>query len=79
MTFKKKFMLILIILGLFINIACPLDAYAKKKKKLSEDEIGQISDTVNLLMKKVYGGALFSPKDNDNMVDIKIKLDDSMG
>jgi len=49
---------------------------AKRKKKLSNDELTQMVDTTNRLMKKVYSYSLFSPKDNEILIDLKIKLDD---
>lgn len=49
---------------------------AKKKKKLTPEELTQISDTTNRLVKKVYSYSLFSPKDNETLIDLKIKLDD---
>jgi len=49
---------------------------AKKKKKLTPEETTQMSDTASKLVKKVYSYSLFSPKDNENLIDLKLKLDD---
>lgn len=73
----KKLMAFALIFSVLLGFVVAPDAYAaKKKKKLSEEEITQITTTVNTLMKKVYSAALFSPKDNEDLIDIKLQLDD---
>lgn len=62
---------------MFSLLFSPADSLAaKKKKKLTPEELTQIIDTTNLLVKKVYTHSLFSPKDNDSLIDLKIKLDE---
>ena len=76
----KKF-LILVLIGVFISSAFGVKAQAAKKaskSKVSTEEIQKMSDTVDNLTKKVYGRALLSPQDNENLIGIKIKLDNQM-
>ena len=37
-----------------------------------------MSDTIDKLTQKIYGRALLSPQDNENLIGIKIKLDNQM-
>lgn len=78
--FMKK-LLIFLLLGVLVLLAFNLDsAEAKKASKggISADEMTQMATTVDNLTKKMYGRALFSPSDNEDLVNIKIKLDDQM-
>ncbi len=51
---------------------------AKKAGKVSKEEVQQMSDDIDNITKKIYGRALLSPKDNETLISIKIKLDNSM-
>ena len=51
---------------------------AKKSAKLSKEDIAEMSDTIDRLTKKIYGRALLSPQDNEDLIGIKIKLDNQM-
>lgn len=74
----KKF-LIWALTGFFLLAAISLDVSAAKKAgKLSKEEVQQMSDDIDNLTKKIYGRALLSPKDNETLISIKIKLDNSM-
>jgi hypothetical protein len=78
-SFSAKLLVVTLVILLLASLFGPSESYAsKKKKKLTDDEMTQISNTVNSLVKKVYSDSLFSPKDNDNLIDMKIKLDDAM-
>lgn len=77
---KKLFVLFLV--G---ALACVLfsiqSADAKKSSKkggISEEDMTAMSTSVDSLTKKMYANALFSPEDNENLIDIKIKLDNQM-
>ena len=72
--------IILGILTLFLLLsAISLDVSAAKKgAKLSKEEIAEMSDTIDNLTKKIYGRALLSPQDNEELISIKIKLDNQM-
>jgi len=72
-----------IILGLitlfFLLTAISLDvSAAKKSSKLSKEDIAQMSDSIDNLTKKIYGRALLSPQDSEELIGIKIKLDNQM-
>jgi len=76
-----KKLLILLLIGVFVSSAFGIKAQAAKKGgkgKVSNEELQQMSDTVDNLTKKVYGRALLSPTDNENLIEIKIKLDNQM-
>lgn len=76
----KKILVLLFIAGL-IGITFNFDSVeAKKSKKggISEEEMTAMSATVDNLTKKMYGNGLFSPEDNENLIDVKIKLDNQM-
>jgi tetratricopeptide (TPR) repeat protein len=72
-----KFITITLIFVMFSLVLSPSDSLAaKKKKKLTPEELTLIVDTTNGLVKKVYSHSLFSPKDNESLIDLKLKLDD---
>lgn len=74
---KKIF--IWLIAGFLVLSAVSLDVSAAKKAgKLSKEEVQQMSDDIDNITKKIYGRALLSPKDNETLISIKIKLDNSM-
>ncbi len=68
-----------LIAGFLVLSAISLDVSAAKKAgKLSKEEVQQMSDDIDNITKKIYGRALLSPKDNELLISIKIKLDNSM-
>ena len=74
----KRIVLGIITLFLLLT-AVSLDvSAAKKSAKLSKEDIAQMSDTIDDLTKKIYGRALLSPQDNEELIGIKIKLDNQM-
>lgn len=75
---KKVFVLFLILVLTFGIFS--LEANAKKSKKggISEEEMTEMSTTIDTLTKKMYSRGLFSPQDNSDMIAIKLKLDDQM-
>ncbi len=78
---KKTFILILV--GLIIFSMASTDSLAAKKSKksagtLSQEDMTTMADTIDRLTKKVYANSLFSPQDNSEMIEIKIKLDNQM-
>src|SRR5574344_83075 len=76
---KKLF--VLVIVAIFAVMAISIDANAAKKSKkgsIPEEEMTQMTTQVDNLTKKMYGRALFSPQDNQNLINIKIKLDNQM-
>ena len=74
----KKVILWIIAIFLVIS-AVSLDVSAAKKAgKISKEEVQEMSDSIDNLTKKIYGRALLSPQDNETLIGIKIKLDNSM-
>ena len=74
----KKFF-IWMIAGFLLLSAISLDVSAAKKAgKLSKEEVQEMSDKLDNITKKIYGRALLSPQDNETIIGIKIKLDNSM-
>ncbi len=75
-----KKLLTIALAGLFVIIAFTMDASAAKKssKKLAPEAVEEMTATIDNLTKKVYGHALLSPEDNQNLIEIKIKLDNQM-
>lgn len=49
-----------------------------KSKGLTADDLVTMSASVDNLTKKMYANGLFSPQENENLIDIKIKLDNQM-
>ena len=76
-----KKLVIFILLGALVGLIFGLETVeAKKSKKggVSQEEMDAMSVTVENLTKKMYAKGLFSPQDNANLIDIKIKLDNQM-
>jgi len=74
---KRIFLGIITLFFLLTAISLDVSA-AKKSSKLSKEDIAQMSDTIDDLTKKIYGRALLSPQDNEELIGIKIKLDNQM-
>ena len=74
-----KRVFIWLLTGFLLMSAICLDVSAAKKAgKLNKEEIQQMSDDIDNITKKIYGRALLSPQDNETLISIKIKLDNSM-
>ena len=77
-----KKILILALAVILVSLAFCFDSVEAKKggksKGLSADDVTAMSATVDTLTKKMYANGLFSPTDNENLIDIKIKLDNQM-
>ncbi len=56
------------------------DAAPRKKSKggLSQEQIENMNKDLNNLTRKIYANSLFSPKDNETMINIKLNLDEAM-
>jgi len=74
---KKIFLTIITVILLLTAISLDVSA-AKKSAKLSKEDIAEMSDTIDKLTQKIYGRALLSPQDNEELIGIKIKLDNQM-
>ena len=74
-----KKILVLITVTFLLLTAISLDvSAAKKSSKLSKEDIAEMSDTIDKLTQKIYGRSLLSPQDNEDLIGIKIKLDNQM-
>ncbi len=74
---KKIILSVITIFLLLTAISLDVSA-AKKSAKLSKEDIAEMSDTIDRLTQKIYGRALLSPADNEELIGIKIKLDNQM-
>lgn len=74
---KKIILSGIVIFLLFSAISIDVSA-AKKSSKLSKEDIAEMSDTIDNLTQKIYGRMLLSPHDNEELIGIKIKLDNQM-
>lgn len=72
------FMLMLTVVGAIFSYESADAKKSSKKGGISEEEMATMSTTVDTLTKKMYGNGLFSPEDNESLIDIKIKLDNQM-
>ncbi len=76
----------IILLAIFILAACLLpnsaDAAKKagggKKASISKEDMEALTTSVDEYTRKVYANSLFSPKDIEKIIEIKLKLDDAM-
>lgn len=81
-TMKKTLALLLV--GFVIFAMASKDSMAAKRSKksaagaISQEEMTSMAQTIDTLTRKVYANSLFSPTDNSNMIEIKIKLDNQM-
>lgn len=77
-----KKLLVILIIGLLVAAAFCFDSAEAKKggkgKGLSPDDLQTMSTDINTLTQKMYAKALFSPGDSENLIGMKIKLDDQM-
>lgn len=79
----KKVLFLFIILGAILFSVTPTEKVMAAKKRSSKGglkatEIKEISDKLDTLTKKVYGHSLFSPAENQDLIYVKIKLDNQM-
>ena len=74
---KKIILSIITVFLLLTAISLDVSA-AKKSAKLSKEDIAGMSDTIDRLTQKIYGRSLLSPQDSEELIGIKIKLDNQM-
>ena len=74
----KKIILSVVVIFLLLSAISIDVSAAKKSSKLSKEEIAEMSDTIDNLTKKIYGRSLLSPQDNEELIGIKIRLDNQM-
>ena len=74
-----KKIILSVIVGMLLITAVSLDvSAAKKSSKLTKEDIAEMSETIDNLTQKIYGRTLLSPQDNEQLIGIKIKLDNQM-
>lgn len=67
-----------------INYAMPADAARKNVKdkkeapKVDEEQLNQMTQKIDLLTRKYYTRELYSPEDSDNLINLKLQLDEIM-
>ena len=71
-------LVILLLVGALFAAVFSMESVEAKKAGIAQEEIDTMSTTVDGLTKKMYANGLFSPEDNENLIDIKIKLDNQM-
>lgn len=70
--------LLLSVVGILLSFDSVEAKKSSKKGGISEEDMTAMSTTLDSLTKKMYGNCLFSPEDNESLIDIKIKLDNQM-
>ena len=72
--------LFLLIVALILNQALPADAAKKavKKKGVSQDFLDDITTKVDNLTKKIYEKELYTPNDANQLIGLKLQLDEQM-
>lgn len=72
---------LIFVFGLFV-LERPVEAAKKSSKKaakgMTAEEYEKINQTIDHLTKKVYAKSLFSPEENEEMIGVKIKLDNEL-
>ena len=81
----KNIFLLFVAISMFvvanIFVASGADAAPKKKKikaSLTQEQLDTMNKDLNFLTRKVYANSLFSPADNEKMINIKLDLDVAM-
>lgn len=72
--------LFLLIIALILNQALPADAAKKavKKKGVSQEFLDDITTKVDNLTKKIYEKELYTPNDANQLIGLKLQLDEQM-
>lgn len=73
----KKFFIIFLMLFLIAGVTDNVFA-AAKQKKMTTEQIIEARQQTEYLRKKIYAHGLFSPQDNEKLINIKMELDNSM-
>lgn len=74
--------LFLLLIGMLVFSMAQMDSLAAKKAgkggSIPAQQMTEMSETIDRLTRKVYANSLFSPEDNSEMIEVKIKLDNQM-
>jgi len=71
----KTIIMLFLIAAVSIIFVSPQAVAVKKSGKMSPEDFDKLTVSVNKLVKKVYSVSLFSPADNDELFDDKMKVD----
>lgn len=76
----KSIFLILVIVAVSVMFISPAAVSGKKSKKnaMTPEDFDKLTVSVNKLVKKVYSVSLFSPADNDELFEAKMKVDEQI-
>ena len=82
-SFINKIAICLLMVGIAFGCcslwATDAGAAAKKSKGgLSQEQLETMNNDLNNLTRKIYANSLFSPKDNETLINIKLDLDKAM-
>jgi len=75
---KKRIICLLIFAAFCVSLNANQQVFAAKAKKMTQEEFTQLSNNIAFLTKKIYANGLFSPKDNETIIDAKEKLDTAL-
>jgi len=72
--------LLTMIMALALNQVLPADAAKKeaKKKGVSQEVIDSMTAKVDKLTKKIYSRELYTPEDSEELIGLKLQLDEQM-
>jgi len=77
-----KKLIVLVLIGALVALIFGFESAEAKKsgksKGITQEDMDAMSTSIDTLTKKMYANGLFSPTDNSNLIDIKIKLDNQM-
>lgn len=71
---------LMLIIALALNQTLPADAAKKavKKKGVSEEVITDLTQKTDALTKKLYERELYTPEDSNQLISLKLQLDEQM-
>lgn len=76
--FKSSRIFFIVLISIIILSSTSNISSAKKSKGMSETQITELTTTINDLTQKIYSASLFSPKENNKLIDVKLQLDSAI-
>ena len=82
-SFINKIAICLLVVGIAVGCSSlwvtDAGAAAKKSKGgLTQEQLDTMNNNLNNLTRKIYANSLFSPQDNETLINIKLDLDKAM-
>ena len=71
-------LLVIMVIALVLNQMLPADAAKGKKKGVSQEKLDEYTKNIDDLTKKIYRRELYTPEDADNLIALKLELDEQM-